>query len=128
MAIITFKTFNSSIEANMIKGILESNGIQCFLTNENFSTLMPGYSGMLGGGIQLMIDDKDLDAAQSIINKPNDFITCPKCNSENVRFNFGPNKFKRFFLLLISLLAFTAPGNIPAEYYCKDCKNRFKLL
>lgn len=51
MNTIRLTTCNDSFEANLIKDKLENEGIECFLTNENFTSLFPIYNGILGSGI-----------------------------------------------------------------------------
>ncbi|MDQ1265713.1 MAG: hypothetical protein QG635_864 [Bacteroidota bacterium] len=60
------------IEANMFKNMLENEDIECFLTNENFTTLFPGLLGSKGTGIQVMINESDYDKAMEIISENND--------------------------------------------------------
>jgi DNA-directed RNA polymerase subunit RPC12/RpoP len=122
-------TCNNSFEANLIKGKLENNGISCFLANENISTLMPYFNGMLGAGVQIIIEDSDLEKAQEIIFSPlkESGIACPNCNSTNVEFGLGTNKLKKIFLVLISLFTWIPFGNIRNIYYCQNCKTEFKI-
>lgn len=128
MAIIRLTTSNSSIEANMIKNILENEEIECFLTNENFTNLMPGYNGMLGAGIQIMIDDRDEEKARELIacQSQTDELRCPSCNSDNVTYGLGINRFKKIMFGLLSVITGTPFGNIRSTYYCKNCKTDFK--
>jgi len=127
MAIICFKTCNDTFEANLIKTRLIDSGIDCFLTNENFTSLLPGYNGMVGAGIQIMIDDKDVDKANALLGQDSDTkIKCPNCDSENVIFGLGHKKFSKIILILLSLLIGTPFNNVKLSYYCKDCKTEFK--
>lgn len=133
MAVVTLTTCNTSFEANLIKGMLESNDIYCFLTNENFSTIMPMYNGMMGAGVQVMIDESDLERAQELIHANQEDvageenkIVCPNCNSANVQFGLGTNKVKKVLVVLMSLFTFIPFGNIRNSYYCKDCSTEFK--
>ena len=128
MSTIILTTCNSSFEATLIKGMLENNGIRCFLTNENFSNLLPIYNGMMGAGVQIMIDDSDLEKAQKLILSPSQEIKieCPFCNSSNIQFGLGSDKIKKIFVILISLFTLVPFGNIKNIYYCKDCKKEFK--
>lgn len=128
MAIIRLTTCTSAIEANLLKNLLENEGIECFLTNENFSTLMPGYTGMLGSGVQIMIDENDKEKSLEIIGQKQnkDVIKCPKCGSENIGFSLGENKMKKIFLVILSIFLFIPFNNIKSTFYCKDCKNVFK--
>jgi len=128
MSIIRLTTCNNIIEANMVKDLLENENIECFLTNENFTTLMPGFNGMLGAGIQIMIEDVNYDKAINLIDKNElDPIKCPNCNSENISIGLGKNKFKKILLAVLAALTATPLGNLTITYYCKDCKTDFKI-
>jgi hypothetical protein len=128
MGIITLTTCNSSIEANLIKNQLENEGIKCFLTNENFSSLMPNYAGILGSGVQVMIDENDRSKAFKIIEEQDKAIElkCPNCNSEKIAFGLGLNRVKKLFIIVLSLFMSAPIKNITNTYYCKDCKTEFK--
>ena len=93
MKIVVVKTFDNSFEAYLIKGKLESEGIECFLTNENLTTLIPNFTNMLDMGIGLMVREEDYQKALDIINdqkteKVADNV-CPNCNSKNIRRKYG---------------------------------------
>lgn len=107
--------------------MLDNENIECFLTNENFTTLVPFYNGMLGAGIQIMIDEKDYDASYKLINKPNsvDQLICPNCKSTNISFGFGNKKGLKVLGVLLSLLVFVPFGNIKRYNHCNDCKSDF---
>ena len=66
MSIITLKTFDSSIEAYLLKSKLESENIECFVIDENMITLNPLFANAVGG-IKLNINDEDLKKAQAVI-------------------------------------------------------------
>ncbi|NVO20822.1 MAG: DUF2007 domain-containing protein [Bacteroidetes bacterium] len=91
----------------MVKNLLANEGIDCFLTNENFTSLMPGYNGMLGAGIQVMIEENNYEAASKFLtNQINPDITkCPKCDSDNISFGLGENKTKKVLIAILSALA-----------------------
>ena len=129
MSIIRLTTCNNIIEANMIKHTLENEEIECFLTNNNFTTLMPGYNGILGAGIQVMIEENDFENAVRLLNieEKSEIIKCPNCNSEDISFGLGENKVRKIFIAFISALIATPMGNIRNTYYCKNCKHDFKI-
>ena len=64
-AILT--TCNTVLEANLIKGMLENNDIPCFLTNENVTSLLPQFNGLLGSGVNILVDENDLEKAQKLL-------------------------------------------------------------
>ncbi len=129
MSIITLTTCYSQIESNFLIDQLENEGIECFLTNENFTNLMPGFNGMLGSGIQVMINDNDLEKAQKILKTLSEEKTniCPHCHSTNTIYGMGENKSKKTFFAFLSLLFGVPLGNIRNTYYCNDCKKDFTL-
>jgi len=129
MSIISLTTCSNVIEANMTKNILENEGIACFLTSENFTTLMPHYNNMLGAGIQIMIDENDCDKARLLIDSRSDLknLKCPVCNSDNVSFGLGMSRLKKIVVIFLSVLFFIPFNNIRNTYYCKNCKADFKI-
>lgn len=129
MAIISLTSYNNVIEANMIKDLLENEGIICFLTNENFTTLLPGFTGMWGSGIHIMIHEENKERALEIIgiHEVTNEITCPYCKSLNISFGLGYKKIKRILIILLSAFTFTPINNMKNTYYCKDCRKEFRI-
>ena len=128
MKTVRLTTCSNAIEANMIKNLLENEEIACFLTNENFTTLMPGCSGILGSGIQIFVDEDDYEKAIEILHnqQKTDEVTCPYCNSKNVTFGLGEKKVKKIFVVILSLMAGAPFGNVNSTYYCNNCRKEFK--
>jgi hypothetical protein len=129
MKTIRLITCNDSFEANLIKDKLEDEGIECFLTNENFTSLFPNYNGILGSGIQVMIDEKDLERATEIIQdkRSAQVIKCPNCDSDQVTSSIGYKSVNKILTILLSLLIWIPFGNIKNTYYCKNCNVEFKI-
>jgi hypothetical protein len=129
MRTIILTTCNTLFEAHLIKGMLENNDIKCFLTNENFSSLMPQYNGVLGAGINIVVDESDFEKAQNLIIEQDTKtkIECPNCQSTNIKFGLGTNKIKKIITVIMSLFFWIPFGNIRHIYYCQDCKTEFKL-
>lgn len=126
MKSVRLLTCENSVEANLIKGRLENEGINCFLTNENFSNLMPHFNRILGAGVQVMIDETDLEKAIELLElRGEKALICPNCNSKNVTISLGKNKIKKIFTIIFSLLLFIPFNNINSINHCVDCKNEF---
>jgi DNA-directed RNA polymerase subunit RPC12/RpoP len=127
MNVVRLLICDNVVEASLIKGRLENEGIYCFIINENFSTLMPHYSRMLGAGIQIMVSDKDYEQAIEVLqlNKKQENV-CPNCGSNNVKIGLGRNKFKKIIAIVISVLSSIPFNNINSSFQCKDCKSEFK--
>lgn len=126
MSIVRLMTCDTAVEANLIKGHLKNEGIEAFITNENFSNLMPHYSRIMNSGIQIMISDMDYNKASDILeldvkHEP----ICPNCQSTNIKFSLGKHKIRKIFTILMSLFIFTPINNLKSVYKCRDCKTEF---
>ena len=62
--IVVFETFNSAIDANIVKAKLDAFGIPCFLSQENLTTLI---TPILSGGIRLHVFERDRERAYEIM-------------------------------------------------------------
>ena len=116
---------DSSIEANLLKNMLEQNGIECYLWNENFTTLMPHFNNMLGGGIRVVVDESDLAKAIDIVGDGKSKVTCPNCQSENFVRTTAKSK-KGLLMIVLAALMWLPIGNMLNEYSCDDCGQTFK--
>jgi len=119
-------TSDNLAEAYIIKGRLLNEGIDCFLTNENFTNLMPLYNNMLGSGVQIIVNEKDNIKAREILKdkiEPNNLeLICSNCGSENIGLGLGRRKGFKIFNIIIALLSSFPMGNLKPRYYCRDCK------
>ncbi|MDD2411683.1 MAG: DUF2007 domain-containing protein [Dysgonamonadaceae bacterium] len=126
MKTVILITSESLAEAHILKGRLLNEGIDCFLTNENFVNLMPLCNNMLGSGIQLMINERDSKKAREILKykiEPSKMeLNCPNCGSQNIGLGLGKRKGFKIFNIIIALLSAFPMGNLKLDYYCKDCK------
>lgn len=55
------------VEADIIKSILEENGIKCILLDKHMGTVYPAV--VLGSGIRVMVEKEDSDKAHEIIRE-----------------------------------------------------------
>jgi len=62
------KTCTSDFEAQLLKGALLSEGIVCMLSNENVTNIYGGINFAFGG-VDIMVCDADLDAANEIVSR-----------------------------------------------------------
>ncbi|MGK0384401.1 MAG: putative RNA-binding Zn-ribbon protein involved in translation (DUF1610 family) [Bacteroidia bacterium] len=130
MKTIRLATCNNLSEAHIMKAILNSEGIECFLTNQNFTTLLPIYNGMLGAGIQVMIDEQDLVIARSIIKETthpdNTELACPKCGSTDIVIGLGNRKGLKVFNIFLAIISAMPFGNMRPKYECNSCNCELK--
>ncbi len=129
----TFKTvavFQYSAEALIIKGRIESEGIQVFTMDMHTIDTDPLASNAIGG-VKLRVKAEDEQKALQIIESIQKYaiddqgesIFCPKCNGEKIVLDSTIDSFKNLVLFLLFLL----PINKKTKYRCEDCNHKFYL-
>ena len=123
--LILIKTFNSPIDANIAKGLLESNNIEGILFDENIVYTNPIYTTAVGG-VKLLVRESDYESALKLFNetqkhsdRSNEKLECPQCNSIEVI-----SKYKYNWIALLVMLisfSFTPKAGGIKKYNCKKC-------
>jgi len=116
--LVVLQVFENPYQANLSKSILADYGIDSYVQDENFGTLNPLFTNLIGG-IRLMIKSTDFEEAIEILFKTSSLpftkeddtvITCPKCSSNNLLSGFKSVKsIKSFLAILLALLTGTYP-------------------
>jgi hypothetical protein len=68
--IVIYQTFDTVTSAYIIKGLLDSQGIQNFLGDENIASLYPIFNPAIGG-IRLYVFEKDVERIDELIKSEN---------------------------------------------------------
>jgi rubredoxin len=122
------KRFDSPVEANIVKGLLESNDIFCFLQDEHSIGINPLYANALGG-IKLIVRSEDEERAQEILQENEaDYKTkwvCPQCGSKEVHFITEKKNQTNWFAIFLSMLL-ASPLYVKKKYECSSCKHVFE--
>lgn len=142
-------TFTYTHEAHLVKGYLESNGIETILNDEYTTQVVNIYSSAIGGvkllvresdysqGIQLLKDGgylqeegfKSGSKTEVILSdKTTNKKICPFCGSDNIALNKNPGVFVTILLAIVSLLltvGATSP-RIKSAFLCFDCSKEWK--
>ena len=123
-------TCDNVTDAYLLKGRLNNEEIECFLTNENLTNLLPIYNNMLGGGIQIYVNEEDYERARELIKDKiepdNTEIICPYCGSNDIKLGFGKHKWMKIFNIFIAIFIVIPLGNLKPKYYCNNCKEEIK--
>jgi len=67
--LVPIRRFRDLPEAQLAKGILESSGVECFLTDDNM-VRMDWFISNLLGGVKLLVNREDAEAAADILDEP----------------------------------------------------------
>ncbi len=78
--LVVFQVFSNTIDAHMLVNKFESEGIECFLYDENIVSINPFLDAAVGG-IKVMIKEEDFERAKIILN--NDYSSDIPDNIEN---------------------------------------------
>ena len=129
---VTIANFDEPYGANIARIKLESEGIKCFLTGENFVATY-WLMSLAEGGIKLKVKESDAAGALKVLetNEAGEFErvgdeelmpepigpACPKCGCEDVEYKkLSPE------MVYMSILVFSFP--IPwliRKYKCESC-------
>ena len=119
-------TCENIVEAHFIKNRLNNEGIDCYLTNEYFTNLLPNYFYIFGSGVQVFVFESNFEKSSEVIKdklepKKTELI-CPLCGSTDIGLGLGRHKFIMGFNVFLAILVGVPIGNVHAGYYCKKCK------
>ncbi len=126
--------FEYSTEAQIIKGKLESEGIQVFMT-DNFTIDTDPLVSHAIGGVKLKVLTQQEEKAIKILKDINQYslddqgnaISCPNCKSNQVRFTSSINDIKSLLSFIFGFLLALLPTYIKRKYRCDNCKTEFDL-
>lgn len=131
---ITIATFQYSSEAQIIKGRLESEGVEVFLADNYTIDTDPLVSNAIGG-VKLKVLTQQALKAQYILNSiqkkaiddDGNIIKCPNCKSESVALFSTIKSIKSFFSFILGLLFSVLPLHTKHKYKCENCNTEFDL-
>ncbi|MDX2359613.1 MAG: DUF2007 domain-containing protein [Crocinitomicaceae bacterium] len=135
MELITLKTFDSAIDAHILKARIEADGIPCYIFDENIVTLDPLLNFAVGG-IKLKVDERDIEQSKEILVAINKMpyhdsqekdVCCPNCDSTNLINDFKSMKgIKGFLSAVVSFLLMVFPIYYSSVFKCRDCDTEFR--
>ena len=142
--LITIANFSHPTEADPVVAWLESEGIECFVTNEHTITMNWLYSNAIGG-VGVRVKAAEVERANEILravlnpdavegertpadsetdqgSDNNSEMRCPQCGSENVYYE----KFSRR-LVFASWALLTVPlPFFKRKWKCRECEHLFR--
>ena len=120
--------FSDYIEANIVLGRLEEEGISCWLKDENTVTLNPLLTVAVGS-IKLMVAEPQLERAKELLSQMESDrkarFVCPKCGSGDIQLVTNVRKPKNLFRALASLFLISYPLTNKI-YRCFNCNEEFE--
>ena len=102
---VTVATNLQAMEAHLLRGRLEAEGIRCWVDDENIASVNPMY-GLATGGVKVNVAEEDAPQAVRLLYGEDlaeaQYPICPACGSTEV----GANKTPLIWLLVLTLLTF----------------------
>jgi len=122
--------FFDSVDAHILRGLLEVDDIYVEIFDEQFSSLTPADS-VISGGVKLLIPITMLNKAEPIIKLYYDNLKieagniCPECNSLDVRRGYI-EQFITFCYSLVGVIFGTGFNRkIPYFKRCNNCQYKW---
>ena len=130
MNFVVLQVYANYIDANIIMGRLEEDGINCWLKDENTVTIDPILTNAVGG-IKLMVPEVQAERAVELLRQYKaellPIIKCPRCGSGNVELVSTPRKASNWISTIFSFLFVSAPLPVDKVYHCFNCGNEYQL-
>lgn len=125
--IVTFKNYDTLMEANLAKTKLDAYGIPCFLSGENLATLYPIQNSKFSG-VRLHVFEKDADQVRQVLHEgmilaDHEPAHCPRCGSMNIELGFNKKSMSSFAILIRSFIHSLMPPK--RQYHCNNCDLEF---
>jgi len=136
--IVVYQAFIDPIKAHIVKGLLVSFGIECFLSDVHMVTVNLMYSQAIGG-VKLNVFQRDIEKINTLLRaeqiepenipageKDETGVHCPLCNSANVSYGGSVSRKFGYWHLFIPILLMIYPITMRKAYHCFDCHHEFK--
>lgn len=138
---VTLASFSNPLDAHILRGRLEAEGVECHLADEHIVAANWLYANAVGG-VKLQVRREQVDAAAQILEQvsppgadgaaeacddnpvqaPGASRACPHCHSKNVHYE----RFaRRWVFLSWLLLGFPLPF-LRRKWSCDDCEHAWK--
>jgi len=123
-------TCDTITDASFVKNRLNNEGIDCFLTNQNFTSLLPNYYNLFGSGVQVFVMERNFEKSKELVKDKLEpelvDKVCPYCGSTDIKMGLGKHRILKLFNILLAIIIAIPIGNLRVRYYCKTCKEEIK--
>lgn len=138
--IITFESYYDPMLAHIVRTRLESNGIPCFIADENTIGANPLYNQAVGG-VKIKIFERDLERCREILasdddlheqdhfavdNETDTYVVCPFCASSNVTNIIKEDSSEKWTDVLTSFVNLINPLHKQNNWHCNNCHHDFE--
>jgi len=129
MDFILLQSFDSYIEAHILLGRLQEEGITCWLKDENTVTINPIWSNAVGG-IKLMVADDQIEKATDLLSQFQEQkrkqFSCPYCGSNNIEYISTTRKAVNWLSAILTWSLGSYAIGVEQVWHCFNCSKEFK--
>lgn len=130
----TVAVFQYSSEAQIVKGRLESDGIEVFLSDNLTIDTDPLVSRAIGGIKLKVLSHQAVEAKQILdaikpysIDDQGNSITCPNCKSTHIELFSTIKDLKSLVWFIFGFLFSSLPFYTKHKYRCEMCDTEFDM-
>ncbi|MBI5858276.1 MAG: DUF2007 domain-containing protein [Sphingobacteriales bacterium] len=128
MDFVPVQYYLNYVDAHIGMGVLEAQGINCWLKDENTVTIDPILTNAVGG-IKLMVQKENaqraLEVLQELRNEKKASLSCPKCGSHNIEFVSTPRKAINWISSILTFFLGDYAMAVDKVNHCFDCGHEF---
>ena len=129
MEFVILQSFTNYIDAHILLGRLEEEGIKCWLKDENTVTINPIWTHAVGG-IKVMVAMDHLERAHELLDQytkeRRSSHSCPRCGSHDIEFISSPRKPANWFSALAGFFFGDYAIGSDKVWHCFTCNAEFK--
>jgi hypothetical protein len=128
MEFVILQSFNNYMDAHLLLARLESEGIDCWLKDENTVTINPIWTNAVGG-IKLMVKSEDFSRASEIFKETEALrkgsVECPNCKGHNIELVSTPRKASNWITAILTFFLGDYAMTVDKVNHCFDCGHEF---
>ncbi|MBC7874559.1 MAG: DUF2007 domain-containing protein [Ferruginibacter sp.] len=128
MDFVLLNSYSNYIDAHIARGVLEEEGISCWLKDENTVTIDPILTNAVGG-IKIMVPKAEAPRAWEILSllrkEQKKAVICPQCGSDNTELVSTPRKAINWLSAVSTFILGDYALTIDKVNHCFDCKHEF---
>jgi hypothetical protein len=129
MEFLVLQSFANYMDAHILMGRLEEEGIRCLLKDENTVTIDPILTNAVGG-IKVMVVEDQYERALGILEAINAekrrTYSCPECGSSDIELITTPRKLRNWLGALGGFIFGDYAIGVSKVWRCFHCNAEFK--
>lgn len=128
MSFVVLNAYNNYVDAHIARGVLEEEGINCWLKDEYTVTIDPILTNAIGG-IKIMVHKSQAERAWDILTtikkEQQAKVSCPNCGSHNIELVSTPRKAMNWISAITTFFIGDYAITTDKVNHCFDCKHEF---